>query len=82
MVQPSLRYPLAVSLGAIAGALCRYYLTLWIAQSFSSPYATFAINLSGSFAMGLLTALVLERGVSVSPEVWFGRLPIGQEALF
>jgi CrcB protein len=33
------------------------------------PYATFVINLSGSFAMGLLMALVLERGLAIAPEV-------------
>lgn len=71
MYQPSLRYPIAVSLGAIAGALCRYYFTIWVNQSFSPdlPYATFAINLSGSFVMGLFTALLLEQGLSVKPEM-------------
>jgi CrcB protein len=67
----SVRNPIAVSLGAIAGALSRYYLGIWIAQRLgtSFPYATLIINLTGSFALGLLTALVLERVLPISPEV-------------
>ncbi len=39
---PNLRYPLAISLGAIAGALSRYYITLWFADRFgiNFPYGT------------------------------------------
>ena len=72
----SVRNPIAVSLGAIAGSLSRYYLSIWLAQRFGSsfPYATIFINLTGSFSMGLLTTLVLERMLLLSPEV---RLLIG-----
>lgn len=66
----SVRAPIAVSLGAIAGALSRYYLTLgltqWLGPAF--PYATFTINLSGSFVMGFFATLVLEQ-VITSPEL-------------
>lgn len=67
----SVRNPIAVSLGAIAGSLSRYYLSIWLAQRFgtSFPYATIFINLTGSFSMGLLTTLVLERALLLSPEV-------------
>jgi fluoride exporter len=67
----SVRNPIAVSLGAIAGALSRYYLSIWITQRLgtSFPYATLIINLTGSFAMGLLATLVLERVLLISPEV-------------
>lgn len=67
----SVRNPIAVSLGAIAGALSRYYLGIWLAQRLgtSFPYATLIINLTGSFALGLLTSLVLERILPISPEV-------------
>jgi CrcB protein len=60
---PKIRSPLAVSLGAIAGALCRYYLTLGINQWSTSvfPYSTFVINLSGAFLMGFLTTLLLKQ---------------------
>ena len=69
--KPSVRNPIAVSLGAIAGSLSRYYLSIWLAQRFGTgfPYATLFVNLTGSFAMGLLTTLVLERTLLISPEM-------------
>lgn len=67
---PEIRNPLAVSLGAIAGALSRYYLTLWFAQRFGSnfPYGTFFINLTGCFVMGFFATVALERA-TIPPEV-------------
>ena len=60
----------AISLGAIAGALSRYYLTLafsrWLGTAF--PYGTFTINISGAFIMGFFTTLVLEK-VVLSPDL-------------
>lgn len=69
--QPAVRNPIAVSLGAIAGALSRYYLSLWFAQRFgtSFPYATLFINLTGCLAMGFFFTLTMERMPSISPEV-------------
>lgn len=69
--QPTVRHPIAISLGAIAGALSRYYLSLWFAQRFgtSFPYGTFFINLTGCFVMGFFTTLALERVAAISPEV-------------
>lgn len=65
------RAPIAISLGAIAGALSRYYLTVsftqWLGITF--PYGTFVINLSGSLLMGFFTTLVLQR-VITSPELY------------
>jgi CrcB protein len=68
---PTLRNPIAISLGAIAGALSRYYLTLWFAQRFGTvfPYATFFINLTGCFAMGFFVTFALERVTTIPPEV-------------
>lgn len=70
---PNLRYPIAISLGAIAGALCRYYLTVWFTQRFGTnfPYGTFFINLSGCFAMGFFTNLALEKSEMIAPEIRF-----------
>lgn len=66
----SLRVPIAVGLGAIAGALSRYYLALilnqWLGTAF--PFATFLINLSGAFAMGFFTSLAIARNI-LSPDV-------------
>lgn len=41
--QSAVRNPIAISFGAIAGALSRYYLSLWFVQRFgtSFPYGTF-----------------------------------------
>ncbi len=68
---PTLRYPIAISLGAIAGALSRYYLTLWFIQRFGTgfPYGTFFINLTGCFVMGFFITLTLERVADLPPEV-------------
>lgn len=67
----NIRIPIVISLGAIAGALSRYYLTLWFAERFgiSFPYGTFFINLSGCFAMGLFATLAVEKVAIISPEV-------------
>lgn len=68
--QPTWRSPIAISLGAIAGALSRYYFTLWFAQRFAIfPYGTFVINLLGCFGMGVFVTLVLEQWVSLPTEV-------------
>ncbi len=68
---PTFRNPIAISLGAIAGALSRYYLTLWFAQRFGSsfPYGTFFINLSGCFVMGFFVTLSLERVTMIPPDI-------------
>ncbi len=67
---PQVRAPIAISLGAIAGALSRYYLTLgcnhWLGTAF--PFGTFAINLTGALVMGFFTTLVLER-LEVAPDL-------------
>lgn len=68
---PNFRIPVAISLGAIAGALSRYYVTCWFVQRFgtSFPSGTFFINLSGCFAMGFFTTLTIERVVAISSEI-------------
>ena len=65
------RAPIAISLGAIAGALSRYYLTLWFAQRFGTafPYGTLFINLTGCLVMGFFVTLSLERVATIPPEV-------------
>lgn len=53
----------AISLGAIGGALSRFYLSelfsRWSGTGF--PFGTFFINLSGCFGMGFFIAAVSER---------------------
>ncbi|KGF72163.1 camphor resistance protein CrcB [Neosynechococcus sphagnicola sy1] len=69
--RPDVRAAVAVSLGAVPGALSRYYLGLWFAQRFgtSFPYGTFFINLTGCFVMGFFATLALERVVTIGPEL-------------
>jgi CrcB protein len=68
---PAIRAPLAISMGAIAGALSRYYITFWFTQKFGTafPYGTFFINLTGCFAMGFFITLAMERAALITPEV-------------
>ena len=70
--QPLVRTIAAISLGAIAGALCRYYLglTLNSLAGIAVPYSTLVINITGCFAMGFLVTLSLGRVVSLHPDVW------------
>jgi fluoride exporter len=65
------REPIAISLGAIAGALIRYYLNLWFAKNFenSFPYGTLFINLTGCLVMGYFSTLLLEKIVNISIEL-------------
>jgi CrcB protein len=58
-------------LGAISGALSRYYLTLFCSQVFGLSWiGTFAINLSGAFGMGFFMKLVSEQ-VIISADLRF-----------
>ena len=66
----AIRNPVAVSLGAIAGALSRYYLTLWFVRfGVTFPYGTFFINMTGCFLMGLVFTLATETVITITPEV-------------
>lgn len=69
-VDPELRIPVAIALGAVPGALCRFYLTRFCVQWFGPgfPYGTFLINLSGSLLMGFVTTLLLSRAIT-SPDL-------------
>lgn len=62
--------PLIVSLGAVPGALSRYYLTIFFAQRLGIrfPYGTFFINLSGSLLIGFLTTFALTHS-SLTPNL-------------
>jgi CrcB protein len=54
---------LLIAIGGAAGAVARYAMDVAIATRLDGafPWGTFAVNLSGSFALGLLFALVIER---------------------
>jgi len=59
-----------IAVGGAFGALARYALDTWVGERFGAafPLGTMVINVSGSFALGLLFALAMERGI-LSPEV-------------
>lgn len=69
-MQTGIRTITAISLGAVSGALSRYYLSLWLNQLLGNafPYGTGIINLSGCFGMGFFTALVL-KSPSIHPDL-------------
>ncbi len=65
-----IRWPIGIGLGAIAGSLLRYYITLslnqWLGTAF--PFGTFTINLTGAFGLGFFATWVLGR-TAIPPEV-------------
>lgn len=67
---------LLVGVGGFVGAVARYVVDLQISQRFGSfPWGTLAVNVSGSFGVGLLFALIFER--SALPADLRGPLMIG-----
>ena len=68
---------IAVAVGGALGAVARYAINTWIFDSTSHkfPYATLSVNVLGSFVMGVLFVLILEKGLL--PPEWRGVLMIG-----
>ena len=54
---------IAVALGGALGSMARYALSTWIFQvsSHKFPYATLTVNVLGSFVMGILFVVIVER---------------------
>ncbi|MGF1660583.1 MAG: fluoride efflux transporter CrcB [Rubrimonas sp.] len=54
---------LSVALGGAIGATLRFAFGRWALRAFGPdfPWGTFGVNVIGSFAMGLLAALIVER---------------------
>jgi CrcB protein len=54
---------LVIGVGGFIGAITRYVLAVWIGQRWgrSFPLGTLIINISGSFLIGLLMSLMVER---------------------
>lgn len=54
-----------ISVGAILGAFCRYWMGLWVAAKWGTQftYGTLLINLIGSFVLGFFLTLHLDRGM-------------------
>jgi fluoride exporter len=54
-----------IALGGAGGAVTRYAVDSWVSSRFTSefPLGTLLINVSGSFLLGLLFALTVERAL-------------------
>jgi CrcB protein len=54
-----------IGLGGFAGAIARYVVDGYVAERVAGafPWGTFVVNISGSFALGLLFALTVDRAV-------------------
>jgi len=68
---------LAIAVGGAAGAVLRFWMSsgIYALLGRGFPYGTLAVNILGSFLMGLMTILLLER-MAVSAE-WRAALLIG-----
>ncbi len=66
-----------VGLGGFVGAIARFWLGGFISDRMGGrfPYGTFAINISGSFLVGLILTLLTERA-NWSPN-WRFLIPVG-----
>ncbi|MGH7788664.1 MAG: fluoride efflux transporter CrcB [Candidatus Binatia bacterium] len=55
---------LLVALGGMAGSVARYWIVSWVQFHTGSPFpfGTLVVNIAGSFVLGLLVALTIERG--------------------
>ncbi len=53
----------AVAVGGALGSIARYALSTWIfdVSSHKFPYATLAVNVLGSFFMGILFVIIVEK---------------------
>jgi CrcB protein len=56
---------LLVAVGGAAGAVARYVVDGWVAERAAGafPWGTLVVNASGSFVLGMLFALAIERDV-------------------
>jgi CrcB protein len=68
---------LMVGIGGFVGAIARFWLGSYIGGKMGTrfPYGTFAINISGSFLIGLILTVLSER-THLSPN-WRYLVPIG-----
>jgi len=59
-----MRTVLAVALAGAVGALARWGVGAWFGQRFPSfPWGTMVINVSGSFILGVMFAILVERNI-------------------
>ncbi len=63
-----------IAAGGAAGAVSRYLIQGWVEELAGGrfPWGTFVVNISGSFFLGVVFALAMDRAI-VSPEI---RVPL------
>ena len=63
-----------IAVGGAAGAVSRYLIQGWVEGLAGGrfPWGTFAVNISGSFVLGVVFALAIDRAI-LSPEI---RVPL------
>ena len=63
-----------IAVGGAAGAVSRYLIQGWVEDLAGGrfPWGTFAVNISGSFVLGVVFALAMDRAI-MSPEI---RVPL------
>lgn len=63
-----------IAIGGAAGAVSRYLIGGWVQELTDGrfPWGTFVVNISGSFFLGLVFALAMDRAI-VAPEI---RVPL------
>ena len=68
---PDIRSLVAVFVGGGLGSMLRYLVTFAVTQRFGPglPWATFFINISGSFAIGIVSELYVTRTFGMSSEM-------------
>jgi CrcB protein len=66
---PAMKHMLLIALGGAGGALSRYWLMNLVNQwhHVKFPFGTLAVNLIGSFAIGIMYVLITER-VALHPD--------------
>jgi CrcB protein len=59
-----------IAVGGAAGAVSRYLIQGWVEDLAGGrfPWGTFAVNISGSFLLGVVFALAMDRAI-LSPEI-------------
>lgn len=68
ILESDFRAPILVAIGAIPGALSRYYITIFATERLGTtfPYGTFLINLTGSLLIGFLSTLVTAQVINAN----------------
>lgn len=70
-IHPRLRPALAVSLGAIPGALSRFLLEAYLEPHLAGnvPFATLIVNVTGCFLLGVIAPLAFARTFVLHPDL-------------